>query len=65
VLRVGPPHPEGLAEPLDFVDTARDLEPGEIGQVVSTTALDPLGLSRPPPPVLDRTRPDLGQPRSR
>jgi predicted TIM-barrel fold metal-dependent hydrolase len=41
------PHPEGLDEPLAFVEMAGELEPAVLERVMSTNAFDLMGLARP------------------
>ena len=43
------PHPEGMAEPLSFLDMAGDLEPAVLERVMSTNMFDLMGLARPVP----------------
>jgi len=43
------PHPEGMAEPLSFLDMAADLEPAVLERVMSTNMFDLMGLPRPVP----------------
>lgn len=41
------PHPEGLAEPLDYYNYVKHLEPAVVRKLMSTNAYDLVGLSAP------------------
>jgi hypothetical protein len=43
------PHPEGLAEPLQFLEHATDVAPEQLERIMSTNMFELLGLSRPVP----------------
>ncbi len=41
------PHPEGLAEPIQFLDQAAGVTPADLERIMSTNAFELLGLARP------------------
>ena len=41
------PHPEGLAEPLSFVEQLGDLGPGDVERIMSANMFELLGVPRP------------------
>ncbi len=41
------PHPEGMAEPLQFLDMATDLDDAVVERIMSTNMYELMGLTRP------------------